>query len=139
VPHVSPLFSAAIVTLLMGAFYFFCTVRVGILRGRHNIRAPATSGHPLFERAYRVQLNTLEQLGIILPFLWVAALYPIDARWVAPLIGVVWLLGRIIYLRLYMADPPRRLVGAGIGGLTNLAMLVVALCGVLKAWFAGSA
>ena len=138
-PHVSPSFSAAIVTLLMGAFYFFCTVRVGILRGRHNIRAPATSGHPLFERAYRVQLNTLEQLGIILPFLWVAALYPIDAQWLAPLIGVLWLLGRIAYLRLYMADPEKRLVGAGIGGLTSLAMLVVALCGVLKAWFAGRA
>jgi hypothetical protein len=39
-------------------------MRVGILRGRHNIRAPAASGHPLFERAYRVQLNTLEQLAV---------------------------------------------------------------------------
>ncbi|HYM27501.1 MAG TPA: MAPEG family protein [Steroidobacteraceae bacterium] len=138
-PHVSPPFAAAVVTLLIGTFYFFCTVRVGILRGRHNVRAPATSGHPLFERAYRVQLNTLEQLGIILPFLWVAALYPIDAQWLAPLLGVVWLLGRILYLRRYMADPQKRLVGAGIGGLANLAMLAVALCGLLKAWFAGRA
>ena len=137
--HVSPLFSAAIVTLLMGAFYFFCTVRVGILRGRHNVRAPATSGHPLFERAYRVQLNTLEQLGIILPFLWVAALYPIEAQWLAPLIGIVWIIGRVLYLRRYTADPEKRLIGAGIGGLTNLAMLVVAVCGVVKAWLAGHA
>jgi len=137
--HTSSLFPAAILTLLMGAFYFFTAVRVGVLRGRHNVKAPATSGHPLFERAYRVQLNTLEQLGIILPFLWVAALYPIDAQWLAPLIGIVWLIGRVLYLRLYMADPEKRLLGAGIGGLTNLAMLVVALCGVLKAWFAGRA
>ena len=138
-PHVSPLFSAAIVTRLMGAFYFFCSVRVGILRGRHNIRAPATSGHPLFERACRVRLNTLEQLGIILPFLWVAALYLLGAQWLAPLIGILWLIGRVLYLRRYTADPDKRLLGAGIGGLTSLAMLVVAPCGVLKAWFAGRA
>ncbi len=49
-PHVSSFFSAAIITLLMGAFYFFTAVRVGILRGKYNIKAPATSGHPIFDR-----------------------------------------------------------------------------------------
>lgn len=127
---------AASLTLLMGLFYFYTAVRVGVLRGRHDIKAPACSGHPQFDRAYRVQLNTLEQLGIILPFLWVAALYPINPQWLAPLIGGIWLIGRVIYLRNYMADPEKRLLGAGIGGFTNVAMLVVALCGVLKAWFA---
>lgn len=135
-PHVSSFFSAAIITLLMGAFYFFTTARVGILRGKYNIRAPATSGHPAFDRAYRIQLNTLEQLGIILPFLWVAALYPLDARWLAPLIGVVWLLGRVVYLWLYTADPEKRVIGAGVCGLADLAMLVVAVCGVIKAGLA---
>ena len=61
-----------------------------------------------------MQLNTLEQLGIILPFLWVAAVYPIDAQWLAPLIGILWLIARVLYLRLYTADPEKRLVGAGI-------------------------
>lgn len=137
-PHASSLFTAAILTLLMVAFYLFTTVRVGILRGRYGVKAPATTGHPLFERAYRVQLNTLEQLGIILPFLWVASLYPIDARWVMPLIAIVWLLGRVAYLRLYTVDPEKRRIGAGICGLANIAMLVVASCGVLKAWLAGN-
>jgi hypothetical protein len=50
--------------------------------------------------------------------------------------GVVWLLGRLVYLRLYTADPEKRVIGAGICGLADLAMLVVAVCGVLKAWLA---
>jgi len=127
---------AATLTLLMGLFYLYTAMRVGVLRGRHNIKAPATSGHPQFDRAYRVQLNTLEQLGIILPFLWVAALYPINPPWLAPLIAVIWLIGRVLYLRSYMADPDKRLLGAGICGFTNVAMFVVALCGVGRAWLA---
>lgn len=135
-PSVPSVLWAATLTLLMGLFYFYTAMRVGVLRGRYHIKAPSTSGHPQFDRAYRVQLNTLEQLGIILPFLWVAALYPIRPQWLAPLTGVSWLIGRVIYLRTYMADPERRVLGAGIGGLTNVAMFVIALCGVLRAWFA---
>lgn len=127
---------AATITLLIGLFYFYTAFRVGILRGKHRIKAPATSGHPEFDRAYRVQLNTLEQMSIILPFLWVAAIFPIRPQWIAPCIGVVWLIARLIYLRHYMADPEKRILGAGIGGLANLAMFIVALCGVLKVWFA---
>jgi glutathione S-transferase len=138
-PSVPTVLWAATLTLLMGLFYFYTAWRVGVMRGRHNIKAPATSGHPQFDRAYRVQLNTLEQLGIILPFLWVAALYPINPPWLAPLVGVIWLIGRVIYLRGYMADPAKRLLGAGIGGFTNVAMFVIALSGVLRAWFASRA
>ncbi len=123
----------AIVTLLIGFFYFYTGFRVGNLRGKHKIQAPATSGHPEFDRAYRVQLNTLEQMGIFLPFLWVAAFYPIGWAWLAPLIGFIWLIGRIIYLRGYMADPSKRLIGAMTGGLTSIIMLIIASCGVIKA------
>ena len=123
----------AIVTLLIGFFYFYTAFRVGNLRGKHDIKAPATSGHPQFDRAYRVQLNTLEQMGIFLPFLWVSAFYPLPWAWLAPLIGFVWLLGRIVYLRAYMADPEKRLVGAALGGLTNLIMFIIAAAGVVRA------
>lgn len=122
----------AIVTLLIGFFYFYTAFRVGNLRGKHGIKAPATSGHPQFDRAYRVQLNTLEQMGIFLPFLWVSAFYPIPWAWLAPLIGFIWLLGRIVYLRAYMADPDKRLIGAATGGLTNLIMFIIAATGVLR-------
>ena len=126
----------AIVTLLIGFFYFYTAFRVGNLRGKHAIKAPATSGHPQFDRAFRVQLNTLEQMGIFLPFLWVSAFYPIPWAWLAPLIGFIWLVGRIVYLRAYMADPDKRLIGAGLGGLTNLIMFIIAAAGVVRACLA---
>jgi len=126
----------AIVTLLIGFFYFYTAFRVGNLRGKHGIRAPATSGHPEFDRAYRVQLNTLEQMGIFLPFLWVAAFYPIGWAWLAPLIGFVWLIGRILYLRGYMTDPNKRITGAMMGGVTSLIMFIIAATGVVQACLA---
>lgn len=126
----------AIVTLAIGFFYFYTAFRVGNLRGKHGIKAPATSGHPVFDRAYRVQLNTLEQMGIFLPFLWVAAFYPVRWPWLAPLIGFIWLVGRIIYLRGYMADPNKRLIGAMMGGLTSMLIFLVAVTGVVRACLA---
>jgi glutathione S-transferase len=124
----------ATVTLLVGLFYFYAAFRVGNLRQKHGVQAPATTGHPEFERAYRVQLNTLEQMGIILPALWVAALYPIGWAWLAPLVGFVWVISRIIYLVGYMADPNKRLLGAMIGGLCNMALFIIAAAGVARVW-----
>jgi glutathione S-transferase len=124
----------ATVTLLIGLFYFYTAFRVGNFRQKHGIKAPATTGHPQFERAYRVQLNTLEQMGIILPFLWVAALYPIGWAWLAPLVGLVWVISRIIYLAGYMAAPDKRLAGAMIGGLCNLTLFIIATIGVVRIW-----
>lgn len=126
----------AIVTLAIGLFYFYSAFRVGNLRSKHGIKAPATSGHPEFDRAYRVQLNTLEQLGMFLPFLWLAAFYPIRWPWIAPLLGFFWLIARIIYMRGYMADPSKRLLGAMLGGLTNVLMFIIATVGVIKACIA---
>src|SRR3979411_1605299 len=108
----------AIVTLLIGFFYFYTGYRVGNLRGKHKIIAPATSGHPEFDRAFRVQLNTLEQMGLILPFLWVAAFFPVPWAWLAPLLGFIWVIGRVLYMRAYMADDPdKRHIGAMLTGL----------------------
>jgi glutathione S-transferase len=126
----------AIVTLLIGLFYFYTGFLVGNLRGKHGIKAPATSGHPQFDRAYRVQLNTLEQMGIILPFLWVAAFYPIKWAFLAPLVGGIWLIGRILYMRGYMADPDKRLIGAMMGGLSGMVMFLIAAAGVVQACLA---
>jgi glutathione S-transferase len=124
----------ASVTLLIGLFYFYAAFRVGNLRQKHGIKAPGTSGHPVFDRAYRVQLNTLEQMGIVLPFLWVAAFYPIPWAWLAPLAGLIWVVSRIIYRVGYMADPDKRLTGAMLGGLCNLALLIIAAIGVARVW-----
>lgn len=126
----------AAVTLAIVFFYFFTAFRVGNLRGKHGIVAPATSGHPEFDRAYRVHLNTLEQMGIFLPCLWVAAFYPIPWAWLAPLIGAIWLLGRILYMRGYMAHPDKRLIGAFSSGIGNAVVFIIAVAGVVRAFLA---
>jgi glutathione S-transferase len=126
----------ATVTVLIGFFYFYTGFRVGNLRGKHGIKAPATSGHPEFDRAYRVQLNTLEQMGIVLPFLWVAAFFPIGWAWLAPAVALVWLFARIVYMRAYMADPDKRITGAMLGGICNLSLFLIAAGGVVRGWLA---
>jgi uncharacterized membrane protein YecN with MAPEG domain len=134
-PSAEPVFLwTATVTLLIGFFYFYTAFRVGNLRGKYGVKAPATTGHPEFDRAYRVQLNTLEQMGIVLPFLWVAAFYPIRWAWLAPLVGVIWVVTRIIYRAGYMADPEKRLPGAMLGGLCNLALFIIAAIRVARVW-----
>ena len=127
---------SASATLLIVIFYFFTAFRVGNLRGRHGIIAPACSGHPEFDRAYRVQMNTLEQMGMTLPLLWVATLFPIAWPWLPGLIGLLWVVGRILYLRAYMADPEKRLLGAALSGFINIALLLLGLAGVIAAWAA---
>lgn len=124
----------ATVTLVIGLFYFYTAFRVGNLRAKHGIKAPETTGHPVFDRAYRVQMNTLEQMGIVLPFLWVAAFYPIGWAWLAPLVGLVWVIARIIYLTGYMADPDKRITGAMLGGVCNMALFIIAAIGVARIW-----
>jgi uncharacterized membrane protein YecN with MAPEG domain len=131
----APLMSAS-ATLLIVAFYFYTAFRVGNLRGKHDIKAPACSGHPEFDRAYRVQMNTLEQMGMILPLLWVATLFPIGPAWLPALIGLIFVAARIIYLRAYMADPEKRLIGAALSGICNLVLLLLALAGLASAWSA---
>ncbi|HEY1607284.1 MAG TPA: MAPEG family protein [Allosphingosinicella sp.] len=128
--------TSASATLLIVAFYFFTGMRVGILRGRHGIKAPLCAGHPEFDRAYRVHLNTLEQMAITLPLLWVATLFPIGPLWLPGAIGLVWVVGRILYLRAYMADPEKRLIGAATSGLLNIALLLLGLAGLVSAWLA---
>jgi len=125
---------SASATLLIVAFYFYTGFRVGNLRGKHGIRAPACSGHPEFDRAYRVQMNTLEQMGMTLPLLWLATLFPVAWPWLPGLIGLLWVVGRIVYLRAYMADPEKRLIGAAISGILNLILLLLSLAGLVSAW-----
>jgi glutathione S-transferase len=134
--HISAPLLTATVTILAVLFYFFTAFRVGGLRGKLGIKAPATVGHPTFERAYRVQLNTLEQMAMFLPLLWLDAFYPIAIAWIAPLLGLAWVLGRILYLAAYMKDPDTRLIGAAMSGLINLALLGLAIAGVARAWMA---
>jgi hypothetical protein len=79
-------------------------------------------------------MNTLEQMAIVLPFLWVAAFYPIPWAWLAPLVGAIWVVSRVLYRTGYMADPDKRLAGAMLGGMCNLALFIIAAIGVARVW-----
>ena len=127
---------SAIVTILVLALYFYMGGVVGRMRGKHNIQAPATSGHPEFDRAFRVHGNTLEQLIVFLPLLWLATLLYNGIAWLPALFGLVFLMGRIIYMQIYMSDPQKRGPGILIGILAVVGLLVLTIIGIVQDWSA---
>ena len=110
-------------------------VLVGRARGQYGIAAPATSGHPVFERYFRVHMNTIETLLVFLPALWIAARYW-PPRYVA-LVGAVYLVGRVVYLKAYVREPKSRSLGFSLSMLPTLALVLAALVGALRALVRG--
>lgn len=115
----------AIVTLLAVMQFMLFSVQVGSMRVKHGVKAPATTGHPQFERMFRVQQNTMEQLVVFLPALWIYA-YFVNALWGAG-IGLVFIIGRTIYRAAYVKDPASRSNGFTIGVLAIAVLLVWSL------------
>jgi uncharacterized membrane protein YecN with MAPEG domain len=115
----------AIVTILALLTYAGMGIGVGRARTRCGIHAPAMTGDPVLERAIRVQSNTLEWLPIFLASLWLFALYWSDL--VAAAVGLVWIVGRILYWRGYIADPARRELGFLVQALACAVLLFGAL------------
>jgi len=109
-------------------------ILVGRMRGKHGVHAPAVTGAPEFERAFRVQMNTLEQLVLFLPLLWLATIYPVVSGYLAPGLGLIWLIGRVLYSSGYMADPAKRSLGFNIGAAAVLGLLVLSIVGIVHAW-----
>ena len=102
--------------------YVYFGFQVGKARGRYGVPAPAVTGDPIFERYHRVHQNTLENLVIFLPGLWLFATYVNEM--VAALLGVVFILGRAVYARLYVQDPPRRSIGVMMSFPIGLILLI---------------
>jgi uncharacterized membrane protein YecN with MAPEG domain len=116
-----PAFVTAL-ALLVYAGVFMVTARA---RARYGIQAPAVTGAPEFERAFRIQQNTVEQLIWFLPSLWLFAFY-VSPSW-AGLLGLVWIGGRVHYALSYYRDPEAR----GPGFITGFASAAVLLVGAL--------
>jgi len=121
----------ALVVLLTVLLLFGVMCVVGRARMKHGIKAPATSGHPGFERAYRVQMNTLEGTVMFLPTLWLAVHYGF-AGW-AGIAGLFWIVGRVWYAAGYLKDAARREGGFILSMLAWAAVLVMAVVGVVRA------
>jgi uncharacterized MAPEG superfamily protein len=96
-------------------------IAVGRARSRYGVPAPATSGNENFERVFRVQMNTLEQLIMFLPAIWLFAQF-ISPLWAAAL-GAVYLVGRMLYFLSYVKDPKSRGLGFMLTSLPTLVML----------------
>jgi uncharacterized MAPEG superfamily protein len=115
-----------IVALALLQFFAFLTA-VGKAREKYNVAAPATTGNEVFERYFRVQMNTLELLVMFVPAIWMFGFYG-NAN-VAAALGAIYLVGRGIYFFSYVKDPKRRSLGYGLSAGPVAVLVIGALVG----------
>lgn len=120
----------ALVIILALTEYLVFVLLVARARGKYGILAPAVTGHPMFERYYRVQQNTLEQLIVFVPGMWLYATYT-SAR-VAALLGLVFVASRALYAASYISDPAKRRAGIVSTLFVNVVLLGGGAWGALR-------
>lgn len=117
------------VTLVALLVYLWMTINVSRARHRFGIQAPLTDGPQQFLSVLRVQSNTVEQLALFLPALWMCAWFLGDRYAAAG--GALWIVGRILYARGYYRDPKDRALGYGLTVIASFALMVGAAVGLL--------
>jgi glutathione S-transferase len=123
------LIEPAVITVLTLIIYFVITLNVGRARFKYDVKPPAMTGDPNFERALRVQQNTLEQIIFFLPLLWIFSYY-ISPTW-GFILGMIWVVGRILYAWGYYQAAEKRGPGFGISFLASLGLLGGAIFGLV--------
>jgi glutathione S-transferase len=121
----------AAATLLALLLYMGLCMMVGQARSKYRIKAPAVTGHENFERAYRVQMNTVEQMVFFLPALWLCAVLVSDKG--AAVGGLIWVIGRAVYAASYLDAPEKRGPGMGISMLALIGLFLGAVYGLVQA------
>ena len=122
-----------IVTALALLQFLIFGFKVGRARGRYGVKAPAVSGNEIFERHFRIQQNTLEQLIVFLPGLYLFSRYWNPA--IAAVLGVIYLAGREVYAAAYVKDPSKREVGYGMTFLPTVVLVLGGLTGAVWSFF----
>ena len=117
----------AVVIVLALVQYIAFGMLVAWARGKYGVKAPAVTGHETFDRYFRVHQNTLELLVAFVPAIWLFGMY-VDPTWAA-LLGLVFVVARMLYLRGYVTDPAKREVGFTLSILSVLVLLIGALWG----------
>jgi uncharacterized MAPEG superfamily protein len=123
-----PLTTLAIVLALL--VFLGLGLVVGSARGKYNVPAPLSAGHPEFDKRYRVQMNTLEQIVLLLPAVVLAA--PVLGDAITAGVALVWSVGRIVYARAYYADPTKRSLGFALTAFPTLGLILVAAYGAVR-------
>ncbi|HEX3125421.1 MAG TPA: MAPEG family protein [Rhodanobacteraceae bacterium] len=119
-----------LVALLSLIECFFFAYAVGKAREKYGVKAPAITGNEVFERYFRVQQNTIEQMVLFLPSLFIAAAYW-PAQWAAAL-GAVYLVGRMVYYRAYVRDPRSRGIGFFLSSAPIILLVIAGAIGVVR-------
>src|SRR5438445_590610 len=117
------------ITLAALVVYIWILTNAGRARVKYKVTAPSTDGPLGFQSALRVQMNTVEQLVLFLPALWLCAVFFSD-RWAAAG-GVLWIVGRILYALSYYKDPAKRGPGFGLTMLASAALMLAAAAGLI--------
>lgn len=120
-----------LVTLAAIVEYLVFGMLVARARGTYRVAAPAITGHPVFERFYRVQANTMEQLVIVMPALWIAGRHWLP--WMVSAIGAVFVLARAWYAWAYIREPRSREAPFVLGMSATAILVLLALAGVFRA------
>lgn len=118
-----------IVIALAALQLVYFSMCVGHARGKYKVPAPATTGNEMFERFYRVQMNSLEMIVVFIPAIWLFGEH-INPLWAA-ILGAIYLVGRFAYLYGYVADPKKRAAGFGLSFLPTLILLLGGLGGAV--------
>ncbi len=119
---------AIIIVLALMQFVYF-GIRVGQMRAKHGVKAPEMTGDPEFMRMFRIHQNTMEQLVVFIPALWIFVQYW-EPKWGAA-IGLIYIASRFVYYLGYLKDPKDRGRGFGIGFVTIAVLMVGGLAGAV--------
>lgn len=123
----------ALFVLIALVQYLWFTTKVGSSRGKYEVKAPATTGNELWERLFRIQQNTLEQLIVFIPAIYLFAHY-LSPKW-ALIPGAAYLIGRQLYGMTYSKEPSKRVIGMVLTFFANVVLILGALFGVIRTFF----
>jgi glutathione S-transferase len=119
-----------VIGLALVQFLYFL-LAVGKARATCKVPAPATTGNEVFERYFRVQMNTLELLVIFVPSILLFGQY--ISPFIAAALGVVYIIGRFVYFSSYVKEPKSRSLGYGLSALPIMVLLAGAIIGSVRA------